>query len=178
MKTPTQTRRSFLKTAALAAGFPAIIPAGVLRGSDAPSNKLNIALIGAGGRARAHFGAVSGENVVALCDVNDQTLVDLLIGKRSGSGCFVREADGSRVYVTDHNFLSDFGLWGEDRPVPEVKDWVNLVAFEVPREEVTRVQIEGDASLVLDRELIMAETDSLGQADGLAGSPGAIGRPC
>ena len=99
----------------------------------------------------------------------DASLVDLLIGKRSGSGCFVREADGSRVYVTDHNFLSDFGLWGDERPVPEVKDWVDLLAFEVPREEVTRIQIEGDVSLVLDRELVVAETDSL---DALSGSPG------
>ena len=36
-----------------------------VRGQDAPSNKLNIAVIGAWGRAKAHFSAISSENVVA-----------------------------------------------------------------------------------------------------------------
>jgi hypothetical protein len=105
-------------------------------------------------------------------DQNDQPLVDLLIGKRSGAGCFVREAGAARVYVTDHNFLSDFGLWGDERPVPEVKDWVDLVAFEVPRKDVTRVRVEGGVPLVLDRELFVAETDSAEEPGRLAGSPG------
>jgi len=109
---------------------------------------------------------------LSIDGVDDESLVDLLIGKRSGSGCFVREADGSRVYATDHNFLSDFGLWGDERPVPEVKDWVDLTAFEVSREDVTRVRIEGDVPLVLDRELVVMETESEEEVDALAGSPG------
>ena len=47
-----------------------ILPRVKLFGADAPSNKLNVALIGTWGRGEAHFGALSSENVVALCDVN------------------------------------------------------------------------------------------------------------
>lgn len=69
------TRRQFLKSAAVATGAGlTLLPSGVLRGADAPSNKLTVALIGVGGRGRAHFGAVKDEKVVALCDVNDKAL--------------------------------------------------------------------------------------------------------
>lgn len=84
--------------------------------------------------------------------------LDLLIGKRAGSGCFVREAGSNLVYATDYNFLSDLGVWGDDRPVPEVSSWVDLLAFEVRREDVTSVRIEGEETVTLDRELIVAES--------------------
>jgi hypothetical protein len=98
--------------------------------------------------------------------------VDLLIGKSSGSGCFVREGGSNRVYVTDHNFLSDFGVWGDERPVPEVSSWVDLVAFEVTREEITRVRIEGEESVTLDKELVIAEEGESVEGEAPAGSPG------
>jgi len=63
-------RRQFLKSAATAGAGVTILPAGVLRGANAPSNKLNVAMIGAWGRARAHMRSIKSENVVALCDVN------------------------------------------------------------------------------------------------------------
>ena len=46
------------------------VPSGLRAGANAPSNKLNIGLIGAWGRARAHFKGVFDDNVVALCDVD------------------------------------------------------------------------------------------------------------
>ena len=42
--------------------------------AQAPSAKLNIGIIGSGGRGRANMGGVSGENIYALCDVNRNTL--------------------------------------------------------------------------------------------------------
>jgi len=67
-------RRQFLKaSAAIGAGLT-ILPSGVLSGANAPSNKLNVAIIGTWGRADAHFDAISSENVVALCDVNEEHL--------------------------------------------------------------------------------------------------------
>ncbi|MCY3021379.1 MAG: Gfo/Idh/MocA family oxidoreductase [Planctomycetota bacterium] len=66
-------RRGFLKTAAAGAGL-LILRSGMLRGADAPSNKLNIAMIGTWGRADAHFGVLKSENIVALCDVNEDHL--------------------------------------------------------------------------------------------------------
>jgi len=64
-------RRDFLKTAAAGAVFT-ILPSGFLSGQNAPSNKLNIALIGADGRARAHYRGLKNENVVAICDVDEK----------------------------------------------------------------------------------------------------------
>jgi predicted dehydrogenase len=67
-------RRQFLKTAGMIGASTLILPHTKLFGADAPSNKLNIALIGTWGRGEAHFGAISSENVVALCDVNEEHL--------------------------------------------------------------------------------------------------------
>jgi predicted dehydrogenase len=63
-------RRDLLKSTVSAAGLT-ILKSGTLRGQNAPSNKLNIALIGVWGRGTAHYNVMRNENVVALCDVND-----------------------------------------------------------------------------------------------------------
>ncbi|MGB2820469.1 MAG: Gfo/Idh/MocA family oxidoreductase, partial [Phycisphaerae bacterium] len=73
-ETRTIRRREFLKSAAAAGAGLVILPSGTLSGANAPSNKLNVAMIGTWGRAHAHFGAISSENVVALCDVNEEHL--------------------------------------------------------------------------------------------------------
>src|SRR5262247_3431339 len=67
-------RRQFLKAAAVAGAGALILPRVKLFGAGAPNNKLNIGLIGTWGRGEAHFGAISSENVVALCDVNEEHL--------------------------------------------------------------------------------------------------------
>ena len=67
-------RRQFLKSAAMIGAGGLILPRLKLFGADAPSNKLNIALIATGHRAKDHFEVMSHENVVALCDVNEQHL--------------------------------------------------------------------------------------------------------
>lgn len=68
-------RRKFLKTASLAAGFY-IVPRHVLgRGFIAPSDKLNIAGIGIGGKGESdleEFAKSPYVNIVALCDVDDR----------------------------------------------------------------------------------------------------------
>lgn len=65
------SRRTFLKQAAALTVVSSTLgqmPARAL----APSDKLNIGIIGAGGRGSANLAAVSGENIVALCDVDAQ----------------------------------------------------------------------------------------------------------
>src|SRR5258708_33135334 len=57
----------------LAAGAAAIAVPGILRGQNAP-NRLNIAIIGCGGRGASNLASVSGENIVALCDVSQSNL--------------------------------------------------------------------------------------------------------
>jgi hypothetical protein len=64
-------RRDVLKTFASTAAGLTILRSGTLAGATAPSNKLNIALIGVWGRGTAHYRSLLKENVVALCDVND-----------------------------------------------------------------------------------------------------------
>ena len=67
------TRRSFIeRTGAFAAGMT-ILPGSVMSGFGhrAPSDKLNIAVIGIGGMGNSNLKAVSPtENIVALCDVD------------------------------------------------------------------------------------------------------------
>jgi len=73
-KPGTMPRRQFLKSAAAAGAGLVILPSGSLLGEGAPSNKLNVAMIGTWGRASAHFKSIKDENVVALCDVNEEHL--------------------------------------------------------------------------------------------------------
>ncbi len=63
-------RRDLLRSAAAGIGLT-ILKSGSLKGQNAPSDKLNIALIGVWGRGTAHYNTLLNENVVALCDVND-----------------------------------------------------------------------------------------------------------
>src|SRR6266446_7606238 len=67
-------RRKFLKSIAVAGGGMLVLPRVRLFGAEAPSNKLNIALIGTWGRGEAHFDALATQNVAALCDVDEKHL--------------------------------------------------------------------------------------------------------
>ena len=62
------SRRKFLATSAIGAAATFAAPA-FLRAKN-PNEKLNIAVIGCGGRGGHNLEQMSGENVVALCDVN------------------------------------------------------------------------------------------------------------
>jgi hypothetical protein len=64
-------RRSFLQTSA-AVGAAVGVPS-LLRGRGA-NEKLNIAMIGVGGRGRRNIDSFKSENIVALCDVNKRNL--------------------------------------------------------------------------------------------------------
>ena len=69
------SRRRFLGSAAAAAAFT-IVPRHVLGGPGytAPSDKLNIACVGVNGKGRSDIQGVSTENIVALCDVDDEMM--------------------------------------------------------------------------------------------------------
>ncbi|WP_025762449.1 Gfo/Idh/MocA family protein [Dyadobacter tibetensis] len=75
----TPSRREFLKASGLAATSFFIVPRHVLgKGYIAPSDKLNIAGIGVGGKGRsdlASFAKSPNVNIVALCDVDDRQAV-------------------------------------------------------------------------------------------------------
>jgi predicted dehydrogenase len=67
------TRRAFVQGTALAGvsvlGAPSFVSC------RSPSEKLNIVIIGSGGRGGHNLGQVLGENIVALCDVSEPNLL-------------------------------------------------------------------------------------------------------
>jgi len=68
------SRRKFMGGAAATVAAFTIVPRYVLGGArfKPPSEKLNIASIGAGGMGASNTRACAGENIVALCDVDDE----------------------------------------------------------------------------------------------------------
>jgi predicted dehydrogenase len=76
-KTPAEagqsgiSRRTFVTTAAAAAGIT-IVPRHVLgRGLQAPSDTVNVAIVGIGGMGGSNARALMSQNIVAICDVDD-----------------------------------------------------------------------------------------------------------
>ncbi|HEY4148547.1 MAG TPA: Gfo/Idh/MocA family oxidoreductase [Chitinophagaceae bacterium] len=74
------SRRKFIRNSSLAAGSFFIVPRHVLgKGFIAPSDKLNIAGIGVGGKGKGdliEFSKSPNVNIVALCDVDDRQSAD------------------------------------------------------------------------------------------------------
>lgn len=90
--TPRLNRRRFLaQVATVGAGFN-LLRAGLLRAGNSPNEKLNLAFIGVSGRGRVNMNGIKvrergssvqadlkglkGENVTALCDVNEIALAE------------------------------------------------------------------------------------------------------
>jgi hypothetical protein len=67
------TRRDFVRAAGVVTGF-ALVPRDVLGGPRhvPPSEKLNIAGVGIGGRGEGDLHELASENIVALCDVDQK----------------------------------------------------------------------------------------------------------
>ena len=88
---PTATRRQFIATTTAAAAFT-IVPRHVLGGTRfvAPSDKVNVALIGAGGQGRTNARALFHEEdcqVIALADpAKEWDLSRWYYGGKAGSG--------------------------------------------------------------------------------------------
>jgi predicted dehydrogenase len=98
MKSHRLTRRKFTRTLFTAAGAVAVAPA-FLRGQNL-NNKLNIAIIGSGGRGGSNLESVSSENIVALCDVNSKNL-DAAANKHPGAKKF---SDFRKVFEHARDF--------------------------------------------------------------------------
>ena len=91
------SRRAFLKTAALGAAVPFILPSRIWAADTKPSGKLTMGFIGMGKQSRGLLGNFLGQDthVVAVCDVdttrreNAKQVVDKTYAKSSagGKGC-------------------------------------------------------------------------------------------
>lgn len=108
-----KTRRTFLKEGALAAGAFMIVPRHVLgKGFIPPSDKLNLAAIGAGGKGRSDIKNAynnGAENVVALCDVD------------------VNQCKDSRESFPNAKFYKDFR-----KMLEEMKNDIDAVTISTP----------------------------------------------
>ena len=96
-------RRKFINNLALGAvgtfGFPTIVPANVLGGKDAPSNKINIAQIGCGRIARTHDLPGTWKHdkarIMAVCDLDrhrteeTKQLVEEYYTKKTGQSNYI-----------------------------------------------------------------------------------------
>ena len=84
----TLTRREFLGTSALATAAFTIVPRHVLGGPGyvPPSDKLNIACVGVGGKGRSDIASCGTENIVALCDVDDEHIVETVKKAHADTG--------------------------------------------------------------------------------------------
>ncbi len=96
-------RRKFISSTALAAAAPLVLTHFNVFGSNAPSNKLNLALIGTWGRGEAHFDSLATQNVAALCDVNEEHLAFGL-----------KKFPGAKTYVDWRKLLDDHKSLGLD----------------------------------------------------------------
>lgn len=71
------SRRQFVKSATGAIAAFTIVPRHVLgQGQTPPSEKLNVACIGVGGRGGAGVDGTKNENIVAMCDVDSRRAAD------------------------------------------------------------------------------------------------------
>ncbi len=68
------TRREMLRKTALGGLGFWVARGSVLAEGNSANDKLNVGIIGAAGRGRANTDQVLGENIVALCDVDDKAL--------------------------------------------------------------------------------------------------------
>jgi predicted dehydrogenase len=90
------TRRSFLKQTALA-GFGVWVSGRSLQSqSKSPNEKLNIGIIGCGGKGHSDTQCVATENIVALCDVD----------QNNAAGCF-KEFPNAKKYTDFRKMLDE-----------------------------------------------------------------------
>lgn len=73
MKTPKRpiSRRRFIQRTCAATAFMAVSPRVLGQNGAPPSDRLNLAIVGAGGRGADVLSQCDSENIVALCDVDD-----------------------------------------------------------------------------------------------------------
>ncbi len=94
------SRRRFIGLTATTAGLFTIVPSYAVSGLGhvAPSDKLNIAGIGVGGKGSVNLNNMKSENIVALCDIDSQY----------AKGCF-GNFPGAKQYVDYRKMFDEMG---------------------------------------------------------------------
>jgi predicted dehydrogenase len=165
MKKPVLSRRDFLKNAGVASGL-LILPAGFLRGEDAPSNRINVASVGVGGMGSGDINSISrcpGVKIIGLCDVDAKRL-DNAKGKYKDAKTFTdyremfdklgKEIDAVSVSTPDHTHFTvaytAVGLGKHvyvQKPLCHTIDQVRrLTALALEKKVVTQMGNQGASS--------------------------------
>ena len=125
MPIPTGTRREFIQTTAAAAAAFTIVPRHVLGGQKfvAPSDKVNVAIIGAGGQGRTNARALFQEEdcqIIALADPAEEwDLAKWYYGGKSGRGPVKDEVEKHYAAKTPNHkcaVYEDFRVMLEKEP--------------------------------------------------------------
>src|SRR5687767_4843202 len=113
------SRREFLRAGSFASSV-LILPRG-LRGQNAtsPNGRLQIAMIGVGGRGKAPLAALQNEQIVAFCDVDHARGRDGIIQDRKAKGLLER--------FTSAKWFHDYRLMFE-----KMSDQIDAVVITVP----------------------------------------------
>jgi predicted dehydrogenase len=119
MSVPRVSRRAFLRSSALASSV-LILPRGLRgQGSTPPNSRVQIAMIGVGGRGRAPLAALQDEQIVAFCDVDHDR----------GRNAIARDtkAKGLLDRFTEAKWFHDYRLMFE-----QMSDKIDAVVITVP----------------------------------------------
>jgi len=107
----TLSRRQFLTMGLSTAAAAAVVPRHVIGGVgyQVPSDTLNLAVVGVGGRGKAHLDGLRSENIAVLCDVDEDYAADVF-----------RQYPGAKKY-TDYRIMleQEKGLDGISVATPD-----------------------------------------------------------
>ena len=139
-------RRSFLRRSTVAGAGLLILPSGIMAGTNSPNHRLNIALIGAWGRAVNHYGWLKQENVVAVCDVVEANFAHAL-----------KEFPNAKTYVDwrrclDHAGLDAVVICTADHHHAFISNWAMNRGLHVYCEKPLAISV-GEARLLRERFL-------------------------
>jgi len=144
------SRRGFLGTAGATVAAFNIVPSHVLfaQEGEAPNDKLNIAFIGAGGRAGANIGGCAGQkqNIYALCDVDEN--------RCAGA---VKKYPEAKVY-TDWREMLDKEAKNIDAVVVSTPDHTHAIASISAMQLGKHVYCEKPLSRTVSEARLMKET--------------------
>jgi predicted dehydrogenase len=126
-KTVKPTRRDFIATGAIAAAALTIVPRHVLgKGFTPPSDLVNVAVVGINGQGGVNCQAVMSQNVVAICDVDDNLLNKKLAGWKASLEPRPANPAGGRGGGAGRG-------GGGNRPAPATLDWENFGPSDLQR---------------------------------------------
>ncbi|MFB6272024.1 MAG: Gfo/Idh/MocA family protein [Salinibacter sp.] len=156
-------RRRFLENSALATAGLSVVPRRVLGGTghQAPSDTLNVAGIGVGGRGTSNMNALTSENIVAICDIDydrvDQSLRDDEGNISKGYQALHTAYEQAERYADYRVMLDEMGDQ-IDAVVISTPDHLHAVAAQRAMEMGKHVYVEKPLTRTIREARILRET--------------------